>query len=150
MMIPEGNLCYLATPYTKFPRGIEHAFVEAAQIAAKLLQAGHAVYSPIVHCHPISRYGDLDPLDHSIWLPFNEAMLIATDVLIVARMEGWRESYGVGVEIKHFEESRKPIFDLEPRTMRMTKRPLLRADQIDPVPALAHNKKPREHSGPSA
>lgn len=118
-----GNLCYLASPYTRFKGGdIEAAFIEASKIAARLLLAGIKVYSPIVHCHPLSVYGNIDPLDHKIWLPFNEAMLIACDVLVIAHMDGWQESYGVSEEIKFFEESRKPIFDLHPATLVMTRR----------------------------
>lgn len=120
---PSGvGLAYLATPYTRYPAGIERAFTDAAKLAARLLHAGVKVYSPIAHTHPLAVYGDLDPLDHSIWLPFDEAMMAKADVLIVARMEGWAASKGIAHEIQYFADRHKPIFDLDPVTLTMTRR----------------------------
>src|ERR1700686_5471517 len=48
------KLCYLATPYTQYRDGIEAAFVQAASLAGRLLQARSFVYSPIAHTHPIA------------------------------------------------------------------------------------------------
>ena len=117
-----GALAYLATPYTKYKPGIDQAFIDAAKLAALLLRAGMKVYSPIVHCHTIAIHGQIDPLDHEIWIPFDEAMMTAADVLLVAHMQGWQESFGIAHEIKFFEDAGKPIFDLDPKTLVMTKR----------------------------
>lgn len=117
------RLCYLATPYTKYMGGdIERAFIDAAKLAAELLASGLRVYSPIAHTHPLAIHGNLDPLDHSIWLPFDEAMMDAADCLIVAHMDGWEVSYGIAHEVEFFRKAGKPIFDLDPVTMEMTKR----------------------------
>lgn len=110
------RLCYLATPYTKYPDGLQLAFRRASMIAAELLKRGVRIYSPIAHCHPLSEYGGLNAKDHSIWIPFDESMMDAADCLIVAHMEGWSESYGVKHEIEWFEREGKPIFDLDPKT----------------------------------
>jgi uncharacterized protein DUF1937 len=117
-----NSLAYLATPYSRFHLGLEAAFIEASQIAAKLLVAGIKIYSPIAHTHPIAFYGGLDMLDLSIWLPFDEAMMERADILIVAHMQGWDESTGVKHEIEFFEREKKPIFDLDPSNMKMVKR----------------------------
>lgn len=117
------SLCYLATPYSKYKGGnLDLAFQEAAALAAALLIEGVKVYSPIAHTHPLAVYSHLDPLDHSIWLPFDEAMMEAADALIVAHMEGWAESFGVAHEIKKFQADGKPIFDLDPVTFALTRR----------------------------
>lgn len=116
------SLSYLATPYTKYAGGIEKAFIDACKLTALLLRAGIKCYSPIAHTHPIAIHGNLDPLDHDIWLPFDVAMMKACDTLIVAHMEGWSESFGVAQEVQFFEDERKPIFDLDPKTLVMTKR----------------------------
>lgn len=116
------NLCYLATPYTRYKSGLEQAFKDAARIAAHLLLAGVKVYSPICHTHPIAHFGNLDPLDSSIWLPFDEAMMRACGVLIVGQLDGWEDSVGVAHEVKFFETAGKPIYDLDPRTSLMTRR----------------------------
>lgn len=117
---PPPPLYYLATPYSKYRGGIEVAFRHAAELAANLLKAGHKVYSPIAHTHPLAVYGELDPLDHSIWLPFDEAMMRVCDSLLVAHMDGWKESKGVLHEIAHFTKAGKPIFDLDPVTLAIT------------------------------
>ena len=52
-----GALAYLATPYSKYPAGLQQAFVDAAKLAALLLRSGMNVYSPIAHTHP--HYPDL-------------------------------------------------------------------------------------------
>ncbi len=116
------SLAYLATPYSRFPGGIYAAFEEAACLAGRLLQIGVKVYSPICHTHPISIYGNLDPLDHAIWMPFDEAMMRVCDILIVAHMASWETSKGIAMEVKYFEESEKRIFDLDPVTLVMTRR----------------------------
>lgn len=103
------KLCYLATPYSKYEPGIHMAFVEASIFAARLMQHGVKVYSPIAHTHPLAIYGNIDPLDHSIWLPFDEAMMEASEALIVAEMDGWQESRGMAYEIAFFRARKKPV-----------------------------------------
>ena len=117
------KLFYLATPYSKYKGGnLGQAFRDAAELAGKLLKAGYKVYSPICHTHPIAEYGELDPLDHSIWLPFDEAMMRACDALMVAHMDGWEESFGIAHEIEFFEASGKPVYDLDPVSCKITLR----------------------------
>jgi len=116
-VLAQYRLCYLATPYTKYHLGIDAAFVHAAEISARLLKAGVRVYSPITHCHPLSMYGGVDPLNHGIWIPFDEAMMDAADCLIVAHMKGWDQSYGVKHEIEFFAREQKPIIHIDPVTL---------------------------------
>jgi len=105
------RLVYLATPYTKYPAGYHMAAVDAARIAADLLRIGVRVYSPIAHTHPLALYGNLDPLDHTIWLPFDEAIMGLSDALCIAGdMSGWETSYGVGFEIKTFRAAGKSVY----------------------------------------
>lgn len=111
-------LVYLATPYSKYEPGIECAFKDAAALAARLMVLGVKVYSPIAHTHPLAVYGGIDPLDHSIWLPFDEAIMAASAALVVAQMQGWRESKGVAHEIEFFTRAEKPIFYLDTVLMR--------------------------------
>lgn len=115
-------LAYLATPYSRYPGGIDIAFRDAARLAARLLRAGVKVYSPICHTHPIAIHGNLDPLDHAIWMPFDEAMMRVCDMLIVAHMPSWETSKGIAMEVEHFEKAGKRIFDLDPVTLVMTRR----------------------------
>lgn len=118
-----ANLSYLATPYSQYPGGIYVAFAEAAELAGRLLKAGICVYSPICHTHPIAIHANLDPLDHDIWLPFDQMMMNVSDVLIVAHMKRWEHSKGIAYEIEYFERAGKPIFDLNCDTLSMARRP---------------------------
>ncbi len=115
------DLGYLATPYAKFPGGIDAAFREAACLAAKLLRAGYVVYAPIVHTHPVAVHGGIDPLDHSIWIAFDEAMMGACDALLVATLPTWNESRGIRIEIAHFERAGKPVYLLDPDSLRLVR-----------------------------
>lgn len=116
-MLSQFRLVYLATPYSRYPDGLEAAFIEAAKLAGRLLDAGVRVYSPICHTHPIAIHGEIDPLDHSIWIPFDESMMSVSDALVVAMMPSWRQSKGIRYEIDYFELEGKPIFYLEPGTL---------------------------------
>lgn len=117
-----GSLAYLATPYTRYPKGPDQAFFDASQLAAKLLLSGVKAYSPIAHCFALALCGGIDPLDEDIWLPANEALMERCEVLIVAHMDGWHESKGVTAEIAFFRSAGKPIYDLDPLTMMMVRR----------------------------
>lgn len=116
------GLAYLATPYSKYPGGIEAAWVDACALAARLLVAGLGVYSPIAHTHPLAIHGGLDPLDHDIWLPFDEAMMAKADELIVAHMATWETSRGIAHEVAVFEAAGKPVYDLDPDSLTMRRR----------------------------
>lgn len=116
------SLAYLATPYSKYPAGIQAAFEDACLLAAKLIQKHVDVYSPIAHTHPIALHGKLDPLDLDIWLPFDEAMMAKADTLIVAHLPGWEQSRGMKHEVAVFKAAGKPIYDLDPDTMMLTRR----------------------------
>ena len=116
------SLAYLSTPYSKFPRGLDAAFIEACKLTAALIKTGIAVYSPIAMCHPVALHGGIDPHDQAFWLDFDQAMLHACRTLIVAHMEGWQESTGIAHEIEFFEKRHRPIFDLDPRTLAMVRR----------------------------
>lgn len=114
------GLGYLATPYSKYPQGLEVAFRDAARLAARLLRQELRIYSPIAHTHPLAIHGMLDPLDHSLWLPFDEAMMERADYLLVAEMEGWRDSKGIAYEIAFFSRAGKSLYRVDPVTLRFS------------------------------
>lgn len=105
---------YLASPYSKYKQGIYVAFEEVCAQTALLVSAGVKVYSPIAHTHPVAIHGNLDPLDHSIWLEADRAFMDTACGLIVCEMQGWRESYGVQHEIDYFKKQGKPIVRMVP------------------------------------
>ena len=118
-ILTDYGLVYLATPYSKYPKGLTGAFMDAAKIAAGLLREGVSVYSPITHTHPIAIHGGIDPLDHTVWLKFDAAMIAKSDALLVAQMDGWDASFGIAHEITAFAKARKPIHYLNPLTLEL-------------------------------
>lgn len=105
----QWGLIYMATPYTKYPHGRTAAFQHAARLCGQLLKLGVVSYSPIAHTEPVAIYGELDPLDHNIWLPFDRVMMEQSKAILVAKMAGWEDSFGVRYEIDAFREMKKPI-----------------------------------------
>jgi hypothetical protein len=105
---------YLATPYSKYPEGLEAAFALACGQAALFARAAVPVYSPIAHTHPIAAIGEIDPYDHKIWLPFDEPMMHAAHGLIVLMADSWQQSYGMKVEIEQFKAAGKPVIYMTP------------------------------------
>jgi hypothetical protein len=117
------RLVYVATPYTKYPYGIEIAFQHASRLSAYMMKEGVQVYSPIAHSHPLAKYGNLDPLDHEIWMPHNDIMLSVCDALCVGMLETWKTSFGLCHEIKEFRMSNRPIYYIDPITLCVTSSP---------------------------
>ncbi len=113
------SLAYLATPYTNYVEGRDAAFVAACKIAASLIEKDVGVYSPIAHGHPIAVHGRLDPLNHAMWIAFDELMMERCDTLIVAFLPGWQVSKGIAHEIEFFQKAGKKIWGLDPSTGKM-------------------------------
>ena len=104
---------YLATPYSKYPRGIDAAFEEACKVTAYLIQQGVRVFCPIAHTHPIAMHGGIDPLDHAIWIPADKPFMDGAAALLVCQMESWEKSYGINIEIKEFQAAGKNVYFME-------------------------------------
>lgn len=121
LMLSEYQLCYLATPYTKWD-DLDAAANEAARINASLVQDGIRAFSPIVLGHQLAVIGGLPPREANLWIEFCAPYVDACDALIVAHMRGWDESVGIAAEVRAFAEAGKPIFDLDPATLEITKR----------------------------
>lgn len=110
------ELWYLATPYTKFPYGLDYAAHDAAKIAAKLIADGENVFSPIVHSHLICHCAKLDPVNHDFWMRVDQAFMEKCDGLIVCMMTSWSRSKGMRKEIDYFKKAGKRIRYFDPET----------------------------------
>lgn len=104
---------YLASPYSRYPAGMETAYTDICGIAAQLFKAGVPVYSPIAHTHAIATIGGFAG-HFDQWKDFDEAMIAASCGLIVAMMDGWKESVGVTAEIDICKRMRKPVRYVDP------------------------------------
>lgn len=96
-------MIYLASPYYhEDPEVMHQRYLQVLEAAAMMLRAGHIVYSPIVHNHPIAQAYAL-PRDFDFWMRIDLDILRRCDALWVLMMEGWDRSKGVSAE-KHFAE----------------------------------------------
>lgn len=92
------KLIYLAVPYTHPNPDVQQLrFEQVTAVAADIMKAGHYVFSPVTHCHPIAKLGTL-PTDWTFWKGFDVRMLTLCDELVVLCLPGWQESRGIWEE----------------------------------------------------
>ena len=102
-------MIYLASPYSHPDPVVRHArFRAACRAAASLLRAGHAVFSPIAHSHPLVEHGL--PTQWGFWERFGREHLERCDEVVVLMLDGWRESVGVQAEVRIAVELGKPVW----------------------------------------
>ena len=120
-----GSMIYLASPYSHPNVNIREArYRSVCRATAMLLEAGHSVFSPIVHGHPLAEYGL--PTDWAFWQRYDRDHLTRCDELVVLTLDGWRESIGVTAEVALAVELGKPVRYLEPATLAPTSPTLAR------------------------
>lgn len=102
-------LVYLASPYSKYPKGREAAYREVCKKAAALMETGVDVFCPIAHSHSIEQEGMTEIHIGDFWLKQDFAILGKCDWLYVYMMPGWKESYGVNKEIDFATWNNIPI-----------------------------------------
>lgn len=106
-------MIYLASPYSHQDSVVrEQRFRDACRATVQLIQAGHVVFSPIVHGHPLVWHGL--PTDWPFWERFDRDHLVRCDEVVVLMLEGWRESVGVAAEIRIAGDLGKPVRYLAP------------------------------------
>ena len=112
-----GGYWYLATPYSKWAEGLDDAAFTACKLRGRLMLRGVRAFSPIVHSHYVARAANIDPYSHAIWLPDDKPFFELAHGLLVADLPGWRESVGVGEEIKWARAHGKPRFLIDPASL---------------------------------
>lgn len=115
---PLADILYLATPYVAYPYGYDAAATMAAEAAARLVEAGAVVFSPIVHGHELALTGLLTapPGDHSFWLEYDRPFMEVASALVVYQEQGWASSTGIAHETMQFRDAGKPVFYWPPFT----------------------------------
>jgi len=104
---------YMAMPYSvgnadPVVRACRYNF--SCDLAAKLLETGFYVFSPITHSHPISQCMN-NSKHHDFWLKQDEVYMdMCETVFIYSGLdEIWRNSDGIDYEIDYMRKSNKPI-----------------------------------------
>lgn len=109
-----NGFVYLAVPYTSpDPAVMQYRYDMVNLAAGKLLQEGHAVYSPISQTHVIASVCDL-PKEWAFWRRMDEEFLACCRELAVLQLPGWTESIGVQDEMAYATEYQIPITFLDP------------------------------------
>ena len=106
--IPE-KFWYLATPYSKYPLGIEQAYLDAAKMTALLMEHKVFVFSPIVHTHTPAKYTTGNPLTSDYWFSLDEKYIMLSKGIIVCKMKGWEESEGIKKEVELANKLKLPV-----------------------------------------
>lgn len=118
--IDKSIIWFLCSPYTKYHRGLAGAYLDICRIASRIrLMHGLAIFSPICHSHGMAMHGELPPVDRDFWREFNKPFRELCGGALVATMDGWLESDGVGDEISDFECAGKPIVFVDPVTIEL-------------------------------
>jgi len=113
----DDELIYLAVPYTHAdPMVRAHRASIVSVAAAKLMKAGHNVFSPISMGVKIAEAGDV-PTTWEYWERFNRRMMRCCTMLYVVTVHGWKESKGVQAEIKYAHELGLPMRLLYPEEL---------------------------------
>lgn len=108
---------YISNPYNGTEEQKSQRAKIAAEVCGKLLKKGVHAWSPIVHNHAMMNdYGDFTLEERrTLILDFDFSLLLASKGMIVLKIDGWKESYGVSKEIELCHEKSIPIKYLDPR-----------------------------------
>lgn len=100
---------YLAGPYSHPDPAVRQARYDAlTEVYAEISRKGLVCYSPITHSHVAAERHGL-PLDADYWARANRAFFQACRELWVLKLDGWRESFGVRMEMQWAEQLRMPV-----------------------------------------
>lgn len=111
-------MIYLACPYTHPNQAVrEQRFEAACAATATLMRSGKSVFSPIVHSHPLVRYGL--PVEWEFWQAQDCEHLRRCDCVVVLTLEGWETSRGVQAELRLASELQLPIHYLSSAMISM-------------------------------
>ncbi|MDA9189383.1 DUF1937 family protein [bacterium] len=107
---------YISNPYNGTADQKNDRAKIAASVCARLLKSGVYAWSPIVHNHAMPKeFEDLSiEQRRSLFLNFDFTLLLASKGMIVLKMDGWEESYGVKKEIELCGKKDIPIYYLFP------------------------------------
>ncbi len=116
-----GDLCYLASPYTRLCQragGFDAAAsarcgIDATEYAARLALVGVTAISPIALASMmVSMSLSLKPLDGAFWGRWCQPLLRKCSKVIVLPLPGYMESTGVWHEVRHALQSQKRVYVL--------------------------------------
>lgn len=114
---------YLASPYSHVDCAVVEERVEKVLLAAaKLMQRGSIIFSPIAHSHFICKAGNL-PATWEFWEKQDMPFLSRADELWVLMLPGWEESKGIAAEIAYAKKCHIPVWYVRPDSLQIIVNP---------------------------
>jgi hypothetical protein len=111
--LDKNGVYYLASPYTSpNPDIMKQRYLKIDEIAYNLMMEGFHLIEPIGSTHHKAQRFKL-PSEYSFWKKQCRAMVGVSNGVIVAMLDGWKESVGVQDEIKIATELGKPVIYLK-------------------------------------
>lgn len=102
-------MIYLASPYSHPDPVIKKTrFLLVEQCTAALINQGHLVWSPIVHCYEMAKKFTM-PDDAEFWKSYNFDFIRRCDAMYLLKIDGWQESKGVMMELNLAEAILLPL-----------------------------------------
>jgi hypothetical protein len=121
MILPEDiagkGPFYIASPFTKYKHGLNAAYVEILNISYRLRQRGVKHFSPIKEGYELAERTGIPKDDWQFWMKYCEPFVDVAPALIVAGLDGWRQSKGIGVELDWFLAAGKPRYLMDVTTL---------------------------------
>ena len=107
---------YISNPYNGTDEQRETRAQIAAKVCGQLLKKDIHAWSPIVHNHSMMKTFNQFTLEErrTKILDFDFSLLRASKGMIVLKIDGWRESFGVKAEIELCQQLSIPIHYLDP------------------------------------
>ena len=113
-------MIYLATPFWHEAEKIRLGRVASAIfITRALVRLGQPVFSPIVHSHTLNNPDKLGsfrhlPMTNDEWVDLDLSYIKSCQYMLVAQIEGWKESKGIEREIQFCLMKGIPVAYLTP------------------------------------
>jgi hypothetical protein len=110
-------MIYLASPYSHTDPAVMQARHDAVcRAAARLMDKGHKVFSPIAHSHAIAVAGGL-ARGWEFWQEIDFEWIRMCGAVWVLCLDGWLESKGVAAELRYAQAMQLPVTLIDPATV---------------------------------
>ena len=105
------SFVYLASPYSHADPDVRLSrYDKACEKAARLMEQGYSVVSPIAQSHNIAfSLPEEIMLHHDFWMHQDLPIVECASEVIVLTLFGWEESKGVKAEIRHAKDIAIPV-----------------------------------------
>lgn len=107
-------IAYIASPYKHKDKDVmRERFDAVMQATVQIMKAFEDIipFSPVTYTRPLAENLDVIYFD---WYTFDLEFLYRCDILLVLKLEGWENSYGVKLEIEEAKKKDIPVIYATP------------------------------------